>query len=109
MAYCQYQFKHMLNQCDNKNWEAVTGHQASVSKMMACLQDDPKAIADLQRAKWAMGLGHPVNSAVDPKKAVKLIEAIEGIKDNGDRQRLAKSVNMMGCGPYAARLAKLYN
>lgn len=55
-----------------------------------------------------MGLGHPINSKVDPKKSEKLIKAIEGLKDKGDRKRLAKSVNMMESGPYAQRLSKLY-
>jgi hypothetical protein len=55
-----------------------------------------------------MGLGHPINNKVDPKKSEKLIVAIEGLKDKNDRKRLARSVNMMECGPYAQRLAKLY-
>jgi hypothetical protein len=55
-----------------------------------------------------MGLGHPIISKVDPKKSEKLIVAIEGLQDKGDRKRLARSVNMMECGPYAQRLSKLY-
>jgi hypothetical protein len=47
MAYCQYQFKHMLSNCDKKNWAEVSRTQVSVTAMMAALQDDPTKIADL--------------------------------------------------------------
>jgi len=76
--------------------------------MMRALQDDPTKIADLQRAKWAMGLGHPLLKKNEKKNSDRLIVAIEGQKNAGDRKRLAKSVNMMGDGPYADRLSKLY-
>jgi len=76
--------------------------------MMAALQDDPTKIADLQRAKWAMGFGHPICCKNCPKKSAKLIVAIESTKNAGDRKRLAKSVNLLGCSPFAERLTKLY-
>ena len=100
--------KHMLGHCDKQNWKEVTRIQASVTAMMGALQDDPTKIADLARAKWAMGLGHPINRKNEKKNSDRLIVAIEGQKNTADRKRLAKSVNLMGDGPYADRLSKLY-
>jgi len=108
MAYCQHQYKYMLDHCDEKNWEEVKRTQRSVTAMWDALSDDPTKVPDLQRAKCAMGLGHVINREIKKDDAERLIVAIEGQENAGDRERLAKSVNLMGEGPYADRLSKLY-
>lgn len=98
----------MLKHADKKNWDELARAQESVSTLMASLQDDPAKLGDLPRAKWAMGLGHPIDRAIPVKKVERLVIAIENLKNTGDRKRLAKSLNLMGDVPFAARLAKLY-
>jgi len=64
------------------------------------MQDDPQHFADLQRAKYIMGLGHPLTSTVSYAQAQHVLEILKGLPDSNDRMRLARSLDLMGDGPY---------
>ena len=71
------------------------------------MQDDPAKFADLQRAKVIMGLGQPLTGKVEPAQIERVLAALEGLPRRADRARLARSLDLMGDGPYHERLAKL--
>jgi hypothetical protein len=71
------------------------------------MQDDPEHFADLQRAKYIMGLGHPLTGAIRDEQAERVLAALEEAPRPADRRRLAKSLDLMGDGPFHNRLAAL--
>src|SRR6185436_7453622 len=69
------------------------------------MQDDPNKFADLQRAKYIMGLGEPILGSVSPEQTDRVLKALEALPRGADRQRLAMSLNVMLDGPFAAQLS----
>ena len=70
------------------------------------MQDDPRRFADLQRAKHIMGLGHPLTGAITAGQAERVLRALEELPRAEDRRRLARSLDLMGDGPYHERLIR---
>jgi hypothetical protein len=85
----------------------VAEAQAAVTALFQAMQDDPAKFADLQRAKVIMGLGQPLTGKVEPAQIERVLTALEGLPRRADRARLARSLDLMGDGPYHERLAKL--
>ena len=71
------------------------------------MQDDPTKFADLQRAKFIMGLGQPLTSEINPASIERVLTALETLPHSEDRSRLARSLDLLGYSPMAERLAKL--
>ena len=68
---------------------------------------DPAKFADLQRAKFIMGLGHPITATVDSHQVDLVLGALARLPREQDRSRLARSLDLMGDGPFHASLAQL--
>ena len=74
--------------------------------MMRSMQDDPTKIADLQRAKFVMGLGHPINRKIEPAQAKRILTALAALPRKQDQKRIIKGLNLLGDCIYANELAK---
>ena len=72
------------------------------------MQDDPTKFADLQRAKFLMGLGHPLTGTVVPKQFDAVLAALSDLPRVADRDRLARSLNLMEDGPFQHGLRSFY-
>ena len=107
MSLALFQYLHILDAADRKDWSEVQRAQKAVTLLFQSMQDDPRKFADLQRAKYVMGLGHPLLGEVSDPQVVRLFRALEGLEDPADRSRLAKSLNLMQDGPFASRLTDL--
>jgi hypothetical protein len=71
------------------------------------MQDDPRKFADLQRAKFIMGLGQPLTGEVTSSQVERVLAALRTLPRTADRQRLARSLDLMGDGPLHEELATL--
>ena len=78
--------------------------QTAVTVLFQAMQDDPRKFADLQRAKYIMGLGQPLLGAVATEQIERTLAALVAIPHLEDRARLARSLDLMGDGPYHDRL-----
>lgn len=107
MSFAIFQYIHLLAAAKAGDFYEVEAAQAAVSSLFAAMQDDPRKFADLQRAKWIMGLGEPLTSSVDHTAASRVITALEQLPRDADRQRLARSLNLMGDGPSHDLLSRL--
>jgi dihydrodipicolinate synthase/N-acetylneuraminate lyase len=108
MSLALHQYQHLLAAADAGDWTEAERALEPASALFLAMQDDPEHFADLQRAKYIMGLGHPMTGSVTPEQAERLLATLEGLPETGDRSRLARSLDIMGDGPYHARLATLY-
>lgn len=107
MSLAVFQFLHILSAADEENWDEVSQAQQAVTTLFASMQDDPRKFADLQRAKYIMGLGHPLTGEVKPEQVERVFAALESLPREDDRRRLARSLDLMGDGPFHDRLASL--
>lgn len=107
MSFAIYQYVHLLAAAAQGDWDEVAEAQAAVTALFQAMQDDPAKFADLQRAKYIMGLGQPLTGQVDPQQIERVLAALESLPRRADRARLARSLDLMGDGPYHERLAKL--
>jgi hypothetical protein len=107
MSFAVYQYLHLLAASQIGDWQEVERAQQAVAIMFESMQDDPAHFADLQRAKYIMGLGHPLTGAVTDGQVERVLAAFERIPRQQDRMRLARSLDMMGDGPYHQRLADI--
>ncbi|MGM0575312.1 MAG: dihydrodipicolinate synthase family protein [Myxococcota bacterium] len=107
MSLAVYQYLHILEAAERGDWDEVAASQRAATALFLAMQDDPGAFADLQRAKYVMGLGHPLTGTVRPEQAEPLFEALERVERPADRRRLARSLDLMGDGPYHDRLVDL--
>ena len=57
MSFAIYQYQHILAAATRQDWMEVNLAQQAVTKIFQSMQDDPRYFADLQRAKYIMGLG----------------------------------------------------
>jgi hypothetical protein len=87
----------------------VAEAQAAVTALFRAMQDDPTKFADLQRAKFIMGLGQPLTGDVAIEDVERVLAALESLPRAADRARLARSLDLMEDGPYHERLAGLAN
>ncbi|MGF2736268.1 hypothetical protein [Marinobacter sp. DUT-1] len=107
MSLAVYQYLHILDAAADENWDEVAAAQDSTDAIFRSMQDDPGHFADLQRAKFMMGLGHPLTGQVSDDQVERVFEALEHLPRNADRQRIARSLDLMGDGPFHDRLCRL--
>jgi dihydrodipicolinate synthase/N-acetylneuraminate lyase len=107
MALAVYQYQHLLEAAGQKQWQEAEASQQAATALFAAMQDDPQHFADLQRAKYIMGLGHPLTSAVSGKQVGRVFGALQQLNRKEDRRRLARSLDLMGDGPFHQRLVSL--
>lgn len=107
MSLALHQYFHMLGAADRGDWDELDRAQQAATKLFAAMQDDPEHFADLQRAKYIMGLGHPLTGTISEVQAERVFTALADLPRDADRQRLARSLDLMGDGPFHARLASL--
>lgn len=104
MSFAIYQYLHILAVAAQGDWDEVAEAQAAVTSLFQAMQDDPAKFADLQRAKFLMGLGQPLTGEVAPDQVERVLAALESLPRAEDRARLARSLDLMGDGPYHERL-----
>ncbi len=109
MSFALYQYLHMLQAAEQNDWPEVQQAQAAVTALFAAMQDDPRKFADLQRAKYIMGLGQPLLGTVSTAQVDRVFAALESLPRIADRQRLARSLDLMQEGPFHERLLQLAN
>lgn len=107
MSFAVFQYAHLLGAAARGQWPEVAASQRAVTVLFESMQDDPARFADLQRAKYIMGLGHPLTGTVGDDQVRRVIEALEGLPRPEDRSRLARSLDLMGDGPLHNRLSQL--
>lgn len=108
MSFAVFQYLHILSAAERGDWDEVAAAQAAVTSLFEAMQDDPAKFADLQRAKYIMGLGQPLTWAVAEQQITRVLTALENLPRVADRDRLARSLNLMEDGPFAERLRKLH-
>jgi dihydrodipicolinate synthase/N-acetylneuraminate lyase len=107
MSFAVYQYVHILAAANQSDWKEVAQAQAAVTSLFVAMQDDPARFADLQRAKYIMGLGHPLTGEVTKSQYDRVLDALKNIPRPADRNRLARSLNLMNDGPFADLLSSL--
>jgi dihydrodipicolinate synthase/N-acetylneuraminate lyase len=108
MSCAIHQYLHILAAAERGDWDEVAAAQAAVTALFQSMQDDPMKFADLQRAKFIMGLGHPLTGAVQPQQVERVLAALTNLPRPDDRSRLARSLNLMDDGPHRSALRELY-
>lgn len=104
MSFAVYQYQHILAAAAAGNWDEVVAAQAAVTSLFQAMQDDPKKFADLQRAKYIMGLGQPLTTTVTDEQVERVFRALESLPRQSDKSRLARSLDLMADGPFHKRL-----
>ncbi len=107
MSFAIHQYLHILQAASREDWTEVAAAQEAVTALFASMQDDPRKFADLQRAKYIMGLGHPLTGRVSEEQAERVLGALRSLPRQEDQIRLARSLDLMGDGPYHRELARL--
>jgi len=107
MALAVYQYLHLLQAAAAGDWEEVAQATLATDRLFHAMQDDPRRFADLQRAKYIMGLGHPFTGQVTGAQAEQVLGALQELPRAADRRRLARSLDLMGQGPFHGRLSAL--
>lgn len=107
MGFAVFQYRHLLQAAGRGDWDEVAAAQGAVTALFRAMQDDPRHFADLQRAKYVMGLGQPLTGSVTSSQAHRLLAALEVVARREDRERLARSLDLMGEGPYHETLQVL--
>lgn len=108
MSFAVFQYLHIFEAANRDDWNEVAQAQAAVTSLFVAMQDDPMKFADLQRAKFLMGLGHPLTGEVNKAQYQRVLDALKQLPRPADRDRLARSLNLMNDGPYADLLKTLY-
>jgi dihydrodipicolinate synthase/N-acetylneuraminate lyase len=108
MSLAVFQYMHILDAARDGQWDEVEASQQAVTALFGSMQDDPAKFADLQRAKYIMGLGHPLTSTVDQHHVDRVLAALGSLPRADDRSRLARSLDLMGDGPLHKHLAQWY-
>lgn len=104
MSFAVHQYQHIFAALSRGDVGEAEQAQAAVTVLFQSMQDDPNKFADLQRAKFIMGLGEPLTSAVDRAACRRMLDTLRDLPRAEDRQRLARSLNLMEDGPFAAEL-----
>jgi dihydrodipicolinate synthase/N-acetylneuraminate lyase len=108
MSFAVFQYLHMLQAAEQGDWDEVGAAQAAVTSLFHSMQDDPNKFADLQRAKFIMGLGQPLTSEVTREQTDRVLQALSEVPRAADRDRLARSLNLMEDGPFREQLLAFY-
>lgn len=108
MSFAIYQYLHLLESAAHGDWRELARSQVAVTRLFAAMQDDPAKFADLQRAKYVMGLGHPLDREIDRSQAQAVLDALRALEDEEDRRRMARSLDLMQDGPYHETLQALF-
>jgi hypothetical protein len=106
MSFALFQYFHMFDSA-GRDWNEMAAAQDAVTRLFAAMQDDPAKFANLQIAKFIMGLGEPLTATISDEQVERVFAALESLPRQADRRRLARSLDLMGDGPYHERLAKL--
>jgi hypothetical protein len=106
MSFALFQYFHMFD-CAGRDWPELNAAQHAVSQLFAAMQDDPAKFANLQIAKFIMGLGEPLTATVTDAQVERVFTALESLPRDDDRRRIARSLDLLGDGPYHERLVKL--
>jgi dihydrodipicolinate synthase/N-acetylneuraminate lyase len=104
MSLAVLQYRHILDAAAAGDWGEVQQAQQAVTAVFASMQDDPRYFADLQRAKYVMGLGPPLTGSVTDRQVERMFAALAALPRAEDRQRMILSLDLMEDGPYHARL-----
>lgn len=104
MSFAVFQYLHILSAAQAGNWDEVNLAQQAVTEVFQSMQDDPAKFADLQRAKYIMGLGQPITASVSSEQVDRVFQALSDLSRAEDQHRMVKSLGLMGDGPYHARL-----
>ena len=107
MSLAIFQYRHIFESARRADWDEVTDAQQAVTTLFASMQDDPAKFADLQRAKFIMGLGQPLTEEISAAQVERVFDALEQLPRAADRQRLARSLNLLEDGPFSSRLRQL--
>ena len=107
MSFAVFQYLHLLDAAKQGDWAEVAAAQEAVSILFRAMQDDLGTFADLQRAKYIMGLGQPLTAEVRLDQVERVMNALESLPRSDDRHRLAMSLDLLGDGPMHARLKNL--
>lgn len=107
MSLAVFQYLHILAAAAKEDWEEVVQAQTAVTRLFESMQDDPQKFADLQRAKYIMGLGHPLTSAVTDEQVERVFAGLKALPRKDDRRRLTRSLDLMEDGPFHERLVEL--
>lgn len=100
MSFAVFQYQHILAAAERGDWDEVAAAQAAVTALFSAMQDDPAKFADLQRAKYLMGLGQPLTGVVTPKQFEPVLRALQELPRAEDRRRLVQSLTLMDDGPF---------
>jgi dihydrodipicolinate synthase/N-acetylneuraminate lyase len=100
MSFAVFQYQHILGAARRGDWNEVATAQAAVTALFAAMQDDPAKFADLQRAKYLMGLGQPLAGSVTPQQFEPVLRALQQLPRSADRRRLVQSLTLMDDGPF---------
>lgn len=109
MSFAVFQYVHMFAVAAAGDTEELQSAQSAVTELFSAMQDDPRRFADLQRAKVIMGLGQPLLAEASPALCKKVISALANLPRDADRQRLARSLDLLGDGPFHDELAVMYD
>ena len=107
MSFAVHQYQHILDAASEGDWDEVTAAQAAVTSLFEAMQDNPTKFADLQRAKYIMGLGQPLTTTVTDEQVARVFQALQSLPRASDRSRLARSLDLMEDGPYHERLLRI--
>lgn len=104
MSFAIYQYLHILASAADEDWAEVELAQQAVTDLFQSMQDDPRRFADLQRAKFIMGLGHPICGQVLSDQVDRVLQSLRELPRRSDRDRLCQSLDLLGDGPCHAIL-----
>lgn len=107
MSLAVFQYLHILDAASRDDWEEVESSQRAVTSIFRSMQDDPTRFADLQRAKYIMGLGEPITASITEPQVERVFAALQRLHREADRQRMCKSLDLMGDGPFHQRLVEI--
>jgi len=108
MSFAIFQYLHILAAAERGDWDEVAAAQKAATSLFQAMQDDPAKFADLQRAKYVMGLGQPLTGQVEPAQFEPVLAALANLPREEDRRRLARSLDLMGDGPFHTNLRGPY-
>ncbi len=106
MSFAVFQYLHMFD-CAGRDWDELAAAQEAVTALFEAMQDDPFKFADLQRAKYIMGLGEPLTAEIDEDQIERVLATLENLPRPADRHRLARSLDLLENGPYHKRLRSM--
>jgi dihydrodipicolinate synthase/N-acetylneuraminate lyase len=107
MSFAVFQYLHILAAAGRGDFTEAAAAQGAVTALFQAMQDDPRKFADLQRAKFIMGLGQPLTGTVSEAQIERVLAALRSLPRAADKQRLARSLDLLGDGPFHERLLAL--